>query len=159
VPNRREGWVKKIKSLSQFFSDTEYKIIHAHLSSLSDVSTLRVAKKNGVPIRIIHSHNTRQGGSRIHRYLHEFNKLTLNSYATNLFACSKAAAKWMFPSRTYNLNEYSIINNGIDVQKFLFDEHTRALTRKKLGIESRFVIGHIGRFHPQKNHDFLVDIF
>ena len=31
--------------------------------------------------------------------------------------------------------------------------------RKELEIEDKFVVGHIGRFVYQKNHDFLIDIF
>ena len=31
--------------------------------------------------------------------------------------------------------------------------------RKQLGIEDKFVIGHVGRFDVQKNHMFLLDVF
>lgn len=35
----------------------------------------------------------------------------------------------------------------------------RERLRKELGIQDQFVIGHVGRFAPQKNHAFLLEIF
>ena len=29
----------------------------------------------------------------------------------------------------------------------------------ELGIEDKKVIGHVGRFNPQKKHEFLIDVF
>ena len=51
------------------------------------------------------------------------------------------------------------IPNGINVNRFRFQETVRNEVRKELGIEDKFVIGHIGRFQFMKNHTFLVDIF
>jgi len=54
---------------------------------------------------------------------------------------------------------YKIIPNAVDTEKYKFDPEVRETVRKELGIEDKFVIGHIGRFVYQKNHDFLIDIF
>src|SRR5690348_7700945 len=67
VVPRKNGLIKNYKSLKAFFQEhKEYRIIHQHASSLTYIEPLRAAKKNGIPCRIIHGHNTRQGGSKIH---------------------------------------------------------------------------------------------
>ncbi|WP_374723704.1 glycosyltransferase family 1 protein [Calidifontibacillus erzurumensis] len=160
APSRSQGLRKSIKKTDEFFQDhKEYKIVHFHLSSLSNVSTLRIAKKNGVPCRIVHSHNTRQGGSPIHKYLHLFNQMFIRSYATDFFACSELAAKWMYPKKIFEDHEFKIIYNGIEPEKFALNNDIRKRKREELGIVDEFIVGHIGRFHPQKNHVFLIDIF
>ncbi len=35
----------------------------------------------------------------------------------------------------------------------------REETRRNLNLTDEFVIGHVGRFNPQKNHDFLIEVF
>ena len=49
--------------------------------------------------------------------------------------------------------------NGIDLQKFVYNPSRRNEKRAELGLENKFVVGHIGRFAEQKNHRFLIDIF
>ena len=45
------------------------------------------------------------------------------------------------------------------MEEFQFDKETRNRMRKELNARNELVIGHIGRFNKQKNHDFLIDIF
>src|SRR5699024_12413484 len=52
-----------------------------------------------------------------------------------------------------------VFNNGIDLEKFKYNEQVRKEYRKKLRLENKFVIGHIGRFNMQKNHHFLLQVF
>ena len=41
----------------------------------------------------------------------------------------------------------------------MFNSDIRNNMRKKYGFSDKFVVGHIGRFVYQKNHDFLIDVF
>lgn len=161
IQPRREGILKNKKALENFFRNhPEYKIIHQHVSSLTNVAPLKVAQKFNIPVRVIHSHNTRQGGSFLHKYIHYINQLSVKSYATDYFACSALAAKWLYGKKQYNNGNYKIINNGIEIKRFVFNDQTRLAMREELGIkENTFVIGHVGRFAHQKNHEFLIDIF
>jgi glycosyltransferase involved in cell wall biosynthesis len=160
VPARSEGIIKNYKAINDFFKNhPEYIVVHQHVSSLTYIEPLRAAKRNNVPICIIHSHNTRQSGNKIHKYLHYWNKLLIRTLATHYFACSDFAARWLFGKRQYNKGEFTIINNGIEFNRFKFNHQTREEYRLKLKIENKFVIGHVGRFTYQKNHYFLVDIF
>ena len=74
--------------------------------------------------------------------------------ATELFACGKAAGDWMFGGKTYRL-----LPNAIAAGKYIYEEEKAKKIKKELGLEKNIVIGHIGRFNPQKNHKFLIDIF
>lgn len=61
----------------------------------------------------------------------------------------------------FHINNTVVIHNGIDFSRFEPTGESDLLKIKKsLGIpEGLFVIGHIGRFSAQKNHEFLVKIF
>lgn len=142
-----------MKSLDQFFKGhKEYKIVHSHLDCLS-AYPLKAAKKNGVPIRIAHSHNTSQE-KNLKYLIKDYSKKQIPKYATHLFACGEEAGKWMFGK-----HKFQIINNAIDTKKFIYNEEIRKQKRYELGVEDKFVIGHVGRFNLQKNHKFLIKCF
>lgn len=147
------------KELYRIFKENNYKIIHSHINALS-VFPLRIAKKAGVPIRIAHSHSTSNKKewkkNILKMILRPFSKL----YANNYFACTEYAGKWLFGKKVVERKELNVINNAIDLKKFEFNENIRGELRKELGIrEDVLVIGHVGRFMKQKNHEFLIDVF
>ena len=131
----------------------EWKIIHGHHTSSAFVY-LQVAKARN-RVTIAHSHTAGRESS-LKSNIKVLLRYPLRYIADFLFACSELAAKWMFGK--YYTSAY-IINNAIDAQKFSFRENIREVKRKELGIENKFVIGHIGRFQTQKNHKFLIDVF
>lgn len=148
-----------INELVKVLKDGNYKIVHSHINALS-VFPLYAAKKAGVPIRIAHSHSTTNKAewkkNLMKQALRPFSKM----YATDYFCCSKLAGEWLFGKNTFEKGKITLINNAIDVDKFLFDKQDRKNKRKELNInDDTLVIGHIGRFVKQKNHDFLIDIF
>ena len=147
------------KELYRIFKENNYKIVHSHISTLS-VFPLRIAKKAGVPIRIAHSHSTSNKKewkrNLIKNILRPFSKL----YANQFFACSELSGRWLFGEKAFKNNSIKIINNAIDLEKFKFNKEKRDEIRKKLKIDENIIlIGHIGRFVTQKNHEFLIDVF
>lgn len=140
------------KDLNNFFSEHKYKIVHCHLDCMSAIP-LSVAKKYNIPIRIAHSHNSSQD-KNLKYIIKLFAKKFIPFFSTDLFACSEIAGKWMFGN-----NNFSILNNAIDTSKFIYNKSKEYELRKHLNLTNNFVVGHIGRFNPQKNHDFLIDIF
>jgi glycosyltransferase involved in cell wall biosynthesis len=115
---------------------------------------LKAAKKHGVPVRIGHAHNSSQ--PRDAKYLLKlFYKRLIAGQATQLFACSDEAGRWMFGNA-----DFRVLNNAIDAGKYAFDAAIRSEVRHELGLPAdALVVGHVGRFDPQKNHRFLVEIF
>jgi len=151
--------LKYNKELKKVLIDGGYKIVHSHINTLS-FFPLRIAKKCGVKVRIAHSHSTANKKewkkTLIKNILKPFSKV----YATDYFACSEYAGRWLFGNKTFNQGKVTVINNAIDLDKFKYDEKIRKKKRKELKISNdTLVIGHIGRFVKQKNHEFLIDIF
>lgn len=141
------------KELDSFFKNhPEYQIVHVHQDCMSSIA-LKAAYRNHVPVRIAHSHNANQD-KNIKYLIKRYFMRSIPQYATHLFACGEEAGKWMF-----NGKNFIVLNNAIDTQHFVYDMNKRSLVRGKLGVTDDFIIGHVGRFNKQKNHDFLIDIF
>jgi len=151
---------KYINFLKKICIDNKYNIVHSHMSTIS-VFSLYAAKKAGIPVRISHSHATAGKGKG--EYLRNFIKYILRKfsklYATHYFACSEYAGLWLFGNIAYKNNQISILNNAVDINNFIFKEEIRFNKRNELNINDKYVIGHVGRFMPQKNHNFIIDIF
>ena len=147
-------WSKSyLAALDQFFDDhPEYKIVHVHQDCLSSV-ILKAAEKHGVPVRIAHSHNANQD-KNLKYPIKLWYRRDIPRYATNLFACGKDAGDWMFGN-----TPYQIINNAIDTAEYTYALTKRTEMRRQFGFADDLVIGHVGRFNPQKNHPFLLSIF
>ena len=141
------------KELKRFFKEhPEYSIIHVHQDCLSSVA-LQCAKECGIPVRIAHSHSS--SAVKNLKYpikLHYMKKIS--KYATKLFACGKQAGDWMFSG-----HEYEVICNAIDVSKYQYSNTISKEVRTELGLEDKFIVGHVGNFTPAKNHPFLLEIF
>lgn len=150
---------KYIKELKKIFKDNNYKIVHSNINALS-VFPLYAAKKAGVPVRIAHSHSTSNKKewkkTLVKNLLRPFSKV----YATDYFACTEHAGRWLFGDKAFNQSKVTVINNGIDISEYEYNEKIRKEMRKELGYkDADLVIGHVGRFMKQKNHEFIIDIF
>ncbi|WP_018930681.1 glycosyltransferase family 1 protein [Gracilibacillus lacisalsi] len=142
------------KAWRDFFSKhTEYRIVHGHQTSTAFVY-LREARKKSVPIRIAHSRNSNKENV-IKKYLCKLSRFN----ATNLFAVSKKAGISEFGKKAVKNNTVKVIPNAINTSRFLFNQDTRIAKRSELGFKDELVIVHVGRFHPQKNHRLLLEIF
>ena len=151
--------LKYEKFLIDLFKKNNYKIVHSNINALS-VFPLRAAKKAGVPIRIAHSHSTTNKKEWKKNLMKQALRPFSKKYATDYFACSELAGRWLFGDRTFEQEKVTIINNAIDLDKFKYSKKIGKEKRKELGIkDDTLVIGHIGRFVAQKNHKFLIDIF
>jgi len=139
-----------------FANHPEYKIIHGHVRSTASIY-LWIAKKFRI-ITIAHSHNT-SSGNGLSAVVKNIFQYPIRYIADHLFACSLPAGRWLFGDKALSKEKFKIVKNAIDTEKFIFNEETRNEKRDELRINGKFVIGHVGRFHPQKNHDFLIDLF
>ena len=147
------------KELYRIFKENNYKIVHSHINALS-VFPLRIAKKAKIPVRIAHSHSTSNKKEWKKNILKMILRPLSKLYANNYFACTEYAGKWLFGKKVVERKELNVINNAIDLKKFEFNENTRKALREKLGIkDDTLIIGHVGRFMKQKNHEFLIEVF
>lgn len=145
---------KYLNELSQFFREyPEYKIVHSHLDCMAGIP-LKYAKKNGVPVRIAHAHSSNQTKDK--KYLLKLMfKRNIKKNATDLFACAQDAGGWMF-----GCEQFHVMNNAIDTKAYVVNKQTGNEVRQELKIpENAFVVGHVGRFAPPKNHMFIIRVF
>ena len=138
-----------------------YDIVHSHVHHFSGM-VLRLARREGVLIRIAHSHNDtspvdRRAGLPRRLYLRLMERW-IARHATLGLACSPEAAVSLFGPRWGQDPTRRILYYGIDLTPFTIPAD-RAAVRRELGLPERsFVVGHVGRFFPQKNHEFLLEI-
>ena len=154
LPNLNPFSRNYLDALDRFFEEhPEYRIVHSHLDCMSAIP-LKAAKKHGVPVRIAHSHSSRQ--DRDLKYpLKLLFKRGIAGQATQLFACGQEAGKWMFGT-----DDFHVLNNAIDAKRYCFDPEVRQEVRCELSIpENALVAGHVGRFMAPKNHGLLMRIF
>jgi putative glycosyltransferase len=154
VPARGKNPLKNYRQIKQIMLDGNYDVVHAHADA-GNSTILSIAKECDIPIRISHCHNTNYTNkSLLKKFLNEQFKKQIPRYATHLWACSEKAGEWL-----YGNHSFEVIPNAIDVQKFIYSPQLSEDLRKELNLENKFVIGHVGRFDYQKNHDFLLKVF
>lgn len=150
--------LKAHEALDFFFKNhPEIEGIEMNSNSMVNFLPLFYAKKNGVPLRIYHAHNSGNMDNNDNLVFNLWKKFSLKKVgnnATHLFACSEDAGKFMF-----NHYPFDVINNAIDISLFSFDNNVRELKRKELSIQDDYVVGFVGRIQYQKNPEYLIDVF
>ena len=145
------------KVWKQFFAKhPEYKILHSHVRSYASLY-LPIAKKAGLKT-IIHSHST-SNGKGVSSVIKRFMQFPLRWQADYFFGCSKEAGRWLFGDKIVNGSKYYILQNAIDADLYRFNPLIRKEYREQLGLGDKKTFIHVGRFHPAKNHNFLLKVF
>lgn len=155
VPTKSKHPLVYQKEIKKVFNSGKYSIVHSHADAMS-CWILKMAKDCGIPVRIAHSHNTDHLTiNKLKYFVNEVARKNITKYATQCFACSEAAGKWLFGS-----HDFRVIPNAIELEKFRYNSEIGEDIRKKLGISKDTVVfGHVGRFDTQKNHEFLIRVF
>lgn len=146
-------FIRNYQQTKAILSQKEWDVIHVHGNAAMYMLPLRLAKKLGYKHRIMHSHSVKAQNNVCSR-IHNENKKRLPALTTQCLACSAAAGQWMFTEQSFTL-----FRNAIHTDAYRFDNEARGRLRKRLDIDRKFVIGHVGRFATPKNHDFLLNVF
>ena len=148
---RDKSAFKYFRLLKKLIKKGKYDIVHVHGNSATVAIETTAAWLAGCKVRIVHSRNSFCEHTKVDKILRPLMYATY----TDGFACGQKAGEWLFRKR-----KFTIIQNGKDIDRFLFDKDKRTEFRKKLNVsEDEILLGHVGLFHPQKNHDFLIEIF
>lgn len=146
------------RAAADFFREHhDFAAVHGHMTSTAGIY-LPLAKKCGIPRTIAHA---RSAGvdKGLKGLATRVMRLGLAEKADDCFACSEEAAISVFGKRAYEAKRVTIIPNAIDAEKFVYQAQMRETIRKELGVKDCFLVGHVGRFHYAKNHEFLVRVF
>ncbi|WP_249313310.1 glycosyltransferase family 1 protein [Lederbergia citrea] len=153
------GPIKYIKSLIDVMSANNYIAIHAHTDYQSGFPAL-AAKICGIENRICHSHsnNWLKRNSLKEIVMLKTLQGLIKFSATKFCSCSEEAAEFLFGKRRNN--RVQILNNGIDISKYIdIDPDSRNSVLKELHLEEDVkIIGHVGRFSESKNQMFILKV-
>ena len=130
--------------------------MHSHNGELA-YQSLRAAYKYGIKTRICHAHNTKME-LNLKKPLKMVYKTQLKKVANYYWGCGVDAIRFYFGNNIIKQKDFFVLNNAIDVDRFIFNENKRNELREKYNLKDKYVIGNVGRFSKQKNHIFLLHL-
>ncbi len=138
----------------------EYDILYLNKATLNPVE-LKMVKSAGFKRVVFHSHSTTKDVKNplkkaVYYTLHYMARVGIDRVADRMYACSNEAGIWLFGKK--NENKFTVINNGVNADKFRFNSELRSKKREEMGL-SGFVILHAGAFSPVKNQSYLIEAF
>lgn len=147
---RANGFKKYIKELKQFFyNNHDFDLIYSNVANQS-LLIFKEAKKYGIKKFAIHSHSTKSSDNKIKKVINDILIYYMLKKVNYKIACSNTAGKSMFKN-----DDFILVNNAIDYDKYKFSNEDRIQLKEKLKIEDKFIIGFVGRFVPVKNIYFF----
>lgn len=150
LPSRHHESLKHYFYLYKALRTGKFDIIHVHGNSSIMAIELTIAKLAGVKNRIAHCHNSTCPNITVHRFLAPY----FSKIYTTALSCGGLAGEWLFGK-----DNFEVLPNGFHTEKFKFSLEKRNSIRKRLQLEDKYVIGHIGRFNQQKNQTYLLRVF
>lgn len=159
VPNRLKNPLGYQRELKKVLQNGSYDLLWYNVCTLSDITLMKLAKKYGVRI-LLHAHNDENMGNAFTGLLHNYHKRQIASLVDQYAACSKEAAKFMFPNRIVRDNSAWIwVKNAVPLERIRFNADARKAIRNVYGLETACIVGHVGRLHSQKNHRKILSVF
>lgn len=146
------------KALKEFFQKHhEFALVQGHMTSTAAIY-LPIAKKAGVKKTAAHA---RSAGvdKGLKGTMTRFLRRNLADKADYLFTCSELAGISVYGEKAVQEGKTIFIPNAIDCAGFTFDPEKRKKMREELGLTDAIIIGHVGRFHYAKNHEYLLRVF
>lgn len=154
---REIGIMAHIRDLIEVFKgyDSSTTVVHSHSLYHSGI-VLYAAKKAGIKVRIAHARASQSSSKGIKNEIFiAIGKYLIKKYATHRLAVSAVAGDFLFGGN------YTIIPNAIDIDRYVnFSDDERRKYKKEFSISNNDVIvGHVGRFETEKNHQFIINRF
>lgn len=158
ILNRLKQRYVKIK---EFCSEHGYDIIHVNGGTGIDCLYAYAAKKGCPRAKVImqsHADNVEPPHSFFKHVLHKVGKYLFSNKPDANLACSNNSLKWMFRKKYITDKPSYVLFNGIEIKNFSYDISERHNAREELGLTQKYVVGTVGRFVPQKNPYFILEI-
>jgi glycosyltransferase involved in cell wall biosynthesis len=122
-------------------------IIHFHLDSNS-ILYLIVASLFRTKIKIVHSHTSSSPDKKFIRYVQ---RRLIPNFSNYNIACNSPSGKYLF-----GRNQFIIIENSINYNRFEYSDVKRGQIRAKLGLSANAeIVLHVGSFTKVKNHNLI----
>ena len=122
ITGRSSNYIKNKRELRHFFKEhgKEYAGLWYNCCLFTDLTMFRLAKDAGIPVRILHAHNSQAMGNFVTNRLHNIYKKKIRQYVTDFWACSTTAGRFFFDEETMRSDRYQIIGNAIDLDRYRF---------------------------------------
>ena len=146
------------RDTTAFFSvhAKDYVALHCHMLWAPAVFG-PFARKYGISHVIAHSHSTKFSDKPASALRNMGMVLLDRFWATHYMACSEDAKRLFY---FVPKGSITILRNAIETERFAFDLEKRREARTALEAdENTVLVGHVGRFSPEKNHGFLLKTF
>lgn len=160
IAPKSSGFWKNFSDIKGIVKTNHYNyVIRISQHSLSALELL-AAKFGGAKVRVFRSSNSStSSSSRINMILHKLCMFMPRCFANVRIAPSTEAAEFMFGKGCIKSGKAHLLHNAIDLDYYRFYPEERLHLRESLGIQNKLVIGHVGRFSHQKNHDLSLRVF
>lgn len=156
MPKYSKKPIEFMKSIKSFYANNEYDIVHIHAST-GMLMMYALPIWNSEAVEIVYQSHVDKVDGFFNRILHKCFVPLVNRYSKKKVAVSGIAASHMYGKKS---TQAIIINNGIDTEKYAYDEKVREEVRNSLGVtKNQLLVGNVGRFSKQKNNVFLVNVF
>lgn len=156
IPPKSEGIGAFKRALAKIVRENGYRYVLRITSNAMGFLDLKIAKESGAEVCVARSSNSSDGDSIKAKIAHRLGRALYEKYVDVKIAPSDLAAKYTFG----DASDVHILHNALDLSVYHYKEEGRAKIRKAYGISPEdIVVGHIGRFSPQKNHMFLLQVF
>lgn len=139
------------------FKTEQYDVVHAW-NSMMNIFPMILAKKAGIKVRISESlsmANKNERKTYIKYILKPFSHIGANYF----MSCGKDCGIFQFGEKYFKEGKVAVFKTVIDANANSYNPEVRNLTREKYGWNDNVVYGFIGRYMPQKNPLFMVDVF
>lgn len=155
----RKNIFSKIKyyfRLNKFLKNNKYDVVHINSSVfLFSYQVAKLSKKYGYRV-ISHIHSV----PRVSLFKRLIINILSKKYVgmVDYIIANSKKSRDNFLSKKYN-SYIHIIPNGIDINKYKFNDKTRDIIRKKYKFGERVIYSYIGRFDLNKNLFYLIDLY
>ncbi len=158
IPLRTKDPLGALNGIRKIVRENQYayvlKLGETPVASLDLVA----ARMGGAKRLAMRSCNALTGLSAKNKFINAAFRPVLNCVANIKLAPSMLAAEFTFGKRQAHKNVH-LVHNGLDLSIFHYDIEGRRKIREEFSIADKLVVGHVGRFHEQKNHRFLLQVF
>lgn len=152
----RRNLLGSFASIVRLVRRNSYDVVHCHFSGVKSLLVKLGARTARAKLVISHAHRSADVPPLA------FVRLAVEQWASRsvadlLFACSDIAGSYVFGKQAYKRGNVRFMPNGVDFEACTTNPVVDV--RKHFEIEdNRLLVGHIGRFTEQKNHDFILTL-
>ncbi|MFV8785214.1 glycosyltransferase [Aerococcus urinaeequi] len=160
IDSPQNGYIKFYKDIIRVLEEHgPFDIVHSHMLFTSGWF-MKAAYKMGVPIRIAHSHNSQRAvkNSFFKNIYIKLMRFYLKKYANRIIGVNQIAGEALI-GRSEFQRKGIVLENGIQLSEYKFNEDTRQKTRERLSVsKDDILLGNVARVTKVKNQEFILDI-